>query len=745
MNKFELEVRCSLEDSYVSFDQEDKVFHLHNDKISYLMKIEDNNVLNHLYFGKAIKRYSGNKSYPRRYRGFSGNVPGNPERGYSKDTLPQEYSSHGSMDYRIPASIIRRENGSNIHDLRYYDYKIESGKPNLVGLPQSYVESADEATTLIITLKDRFQEIYVDLYYTIYHDRAVITRSAKVTNKTSESIALEKISSMQLDLTNNGVYDQVISLPGAHMHERQINREDINSGIRSFQSRRGESSHQMNSFITLLNHDTSEFAGPAIGLNFVYSGNHDFELEKDQINQLRVLVGINSYNFSWNLKSGEEFQTPEVIMVYSDTGLNDMSNTFHHLLRERVARGNYKMKERPIVINNWEATFFDFTDEKIKKIVDEAANMGIEMFVLDDGWFGHRNTDNSSLGDWFEYKHKLLMGLKGMSDYVHQKGMKFGLWFEPEMISIDSKLYREHPDYLMQEPNRDPSPSRDQFVLDMGRKEVRQNVEMQMTKLLDSVDIDYVKWDMNRNMSDVYSIALDKHNQGEASHRYILGVYELMDHLTTKYKDILWEGCSGGGGRFDAGLLYYMPQSWTSDNTDAVERMKIQYGTSLAYPVSSMTAHVSAVPNQQTGRITPLKTRGDVAMSGVLGYELDLTKLNDDEKAEIKRQVDQYKKVRKLVQYGDYIRLKSPFESNIASWMFVNHEKTDVLMFVSRILSSGQPVFHEIFLKGLNPDYKYRDVDTGKTYFGDELMNLGIYIPDFNGDFQSKIYHFKKM
>lgn len=649
--------------TYIEFNQETQVFHLRNNEISYIAQIEEDGVFNHLYFGKAIKHYNGNKKYLRRDRGFSGNVPGNSERAYSKDTLPQEYSSHGSMDYRLPASIIRRENGSNLHDLRYHDYRIEAGKPELEGLPHSYVLNEDEATTLTVVLKDRDQEIYLELAYTIYHERPVITRSVKVLNQTNETVIVEKIASMQMDLTNSGVYDEVISLPGAHLRERQINREKIHSGIQSFESRRGASSHHMNSFIALVNHDTNELSGPAIGMHLVYSGNHAFELEMDQINQVRVLAGINDYNFSWELSSNEAFQTPEVILTYSDQGLNGMSGSLHHLLRERVARGEHQFKERPVLVNNWEATYFDFDSKKIEQIVDEAADLGIEMFVLDDGWFGHRSSDNSSLGDWFEYEGKLKDGLKGIADYVHDKGLQFGVWFEPEMISIDSKL----------------------------------------------------------------------------------GVYELMENLLARYPKILWEGCSGGGGRFDAGFLYYMPQSWPTDNTDAVERLKIQYGTSLAYPISSMTAHVSAVPNHQTGRITSLKTRGDVAMSGVFGYELDLTEMSEEEKMIVKKQVQQYQEIRPLVQFGEFYRLNSPFEGNLTAWMFVSDDKAEALVMMARTSASAQPVFHEVFLTGLDENTCYQDQVTNQQYFGDELMNLGVNVPDFYGDFQTTLLHLKKV
>lgn len=729
---------------FITVDEAAGIFHLHNDEISYITQVEDEQVLSHIYYGKRISHYNNHKQYLRRDRGFSGNVPGQELRTYSKDTLPQEYSSHGSMDYRIPASIIRRENGSNLHDFRYNSYQLIAGKPALDGLPAAYVENEDEASTLMITLKDRDQAIYLDLFYTIYHDRAVIARSAKVRNQTNAAVSIEKVASMQLDLTNSGRYTDVLSLPGAHVRERQVAREVLTNGTKTFESRRGTSSHHMNSFIALMGADANEFNGEVLGLQLVYSGNHQFEIEKDQIDQLRVVAGINPYNFSWQLNSQESFQTPEVLLVYSHQGLNQMSKTYHELLRERVARGSHRDKERPILVNNWEATYFDFTSKKIEQIVDEAADLGIEMFVLDDGWFGARTSDNSSLGDWFEFNGKLADGLKGLADYVHSKGLKFGLWFEPEMISIDSQLYRQHPDYLMQEPGRTPSSSRDQHLLDMGRKEVRENIQQQLENILDEVPIDYIKWDMNRSMSDAYSVALSPERQGETAHRYMLGVYELLENLTTKYSNILWEGCSGGGGRFDAGFLHYMPQSWASDNTDAVERLKIQYGTSIAYPTSSITAHVSAVPNHQTGRVASLKTRGEVAMCGVFGYELDLTLLTESEKTEIKEQIAFYQNVRPLVQFGTFIRLQSPFNSNTAAWMFVDKEKSEALVFITRILAEAQPLFHEVRLAGLESTAIYTDTATGESYAGDELMNLGVYFPDFYGDFQTKLMYLKK-
>ena len=733
------------EKNFILFDEKSRVFHLRNTFLSYLIKIEESNVLAHIYFGKPVKQYKDNKNYPRRDRGFSGNIPLNPDRSLSKDTLPQEYSSHGSMDFRTPASIIQRKNGSDLLDLRYDSHYITDGKPDIEDLPQTYVLDKSEAQTLVISLKDRETAIYFDLFYTIFSDRAVITRSVKIRNETRETIKLEKAASFQLDFAHTRRFDEVIALPGAQVNERQISRQSLLSGTKVFESRRGTSSHHMNNFIALVHHHTTENTGEAIGLQFVYSGNHSFELEKDQINQLRVVGGINSHCFSWELNANQSFQTPEMILSYSSQGLNKMSQIHHELLRERIARGRHQFAERPILVNNWEATYFDFNSEKIKAIIDEAKELGIEMFVLDDGWFGKRDADNSSLGDWFEYEGKLTNGLREIADYAHSKGLKFGLWFEPEMISIDSELYRTHPDFLMQEPGRMPSASRSQHVLDFTRLDVRQTIEKQMRKILDTIPLDYIKWDMNRSLSDIYSITLDPLRQGEVAHRYMLGLYELLEHLTADYPEILWEGCSGGGGRFDAGFIYYMPQSWTSDNTDAVERMKIQYGTSLAYPISSITAHVSAVPNHQTGRSTSLKTRGETAMSAVFGYELDLTKLSPEEKKQVKDQIISYQTIRPVIQYGHYYRLASPFEENIAAWMFVSPKQDEAIVFLGRILASAQPAFHEVYLMGLDDEALYQEQTSKRIFSGAELMAVGLYFPDFQGDFQTELLHFKKL
>ena len=725
----------------ITFDEKNKVFHLHNDQISYLISIEDGGTLSHLYFGKSIKAYHGELRYPRLDRGFSGNLPGSLDRTFSKDSLPQEYSSAGEMDFRTPAMIVRQPDGSNAVFLTYENYQIVPGKPELKGLPHAWVKNKDEAETLIITLKDKFSELRFDLLYTIYRDRSVIVRSTKVRNAGKETVKIEKVASMQMDFVDHDF--DMITLPGAHAHERRVERNKVNQGIHVYSSIRGTSSHQMNPFVALVDQDTNEFAGDAYGFAFVYSGNHKFEVEKDPYAQTRIVVGINDYNFSWMLNAQESFQTPEVLMVYSDQGLNKMSQAFHSIIHDRIMRSKYKDQVRPIVVNNWEATYFDFDEDKLKPIVDKAKELGIEMFVLDDGWFGHRDDDNSSLGDWQVFEKKFPHGLDHFANYVHQQGLKFGLWFEPEMISIDSNLYQKHPDYLMHVPGRTPSPARNQYLLDLGRAEVRNNIFDQMKAILDSGKIDYIKWDMNRHLSDIYQADLPADRQGEVYHRYVLGLDDLLEKIVDRYPDLLIEGCSGGGGRFDAGMAYYNPQIWASDDSDAIDRLSIQYGTSLVYPQSMMTSHVSVSPNEQNGRITPFKTRGIVAMWGDLGYELDLTKLSESDQKSVAEQVAEYKKIRAVTQYGTFYRLKNAQEGNQCAWETVSADKNEVILSTVKVMASAQPYFTKTKLVGLDPNKQYEDQVTHQVYGGDELMNLGIYDPVEHGDFMAYQYHFK--
>ncbi|WP_233004708.1 alpha-galactosidase [Exiguobacterium aurantiacum] len=724
----------------IHVNETERVFHLSNAVFSYVLRIEEGNVLTNEYFGQAISTYRGGRKYPRVDRSFSPNFPEATDRLYSLDTILQEYPGYGTGDYRTPAQVIRHEDGSTVTDFRYKSYEIVTGKPRLDGMPSTYVEQDEEAETLIITLEDPKERLTARLVYTVYRDRPVLARSARIENEGAETHYLQKAASLSLDLPLQEL--EVITLNGMWGRERMMEREPVKRGVKVFDSKRGSSSHQMNPFLALVSPETTEYAGEAVGFSLVYSGSHQMLLERDPYGQTRVQLGINEFGFEWRLDPGACFQTPEVNIVYSANGTMEMSQAFHALYRERLARGTFRDADRPILINNWEATYFDFDEAKIKSIVDESATLGIELFVLDDGWFGRRDDDYTSLGDWFEYEQKIPNGLKGLADYIHTKGMKFGLWFEPEMISRESELFKQHPDWAIQIPGRGLSKGRDQYVLDFSRKEVRDNIVQQMTEVLDRVPIDYLKWDFNRNVTEVFSTSLPSDRQGEVLHRYVLGLYEVLETITSRYPNILFESCSGGGGRFDPGMLYYMPQTWTSDNTDAIARLKIQHGTSMVYPISSMGAHVSAVPNHQTHRETSLEMRGNVAMAGVFGYELDVTEMSEDEKAIVKQQVVFYQEHRRTFQYGTFYRLESAFDSNHPSWMFVSEE--EVIVCDYSVLSETAPLIRLLKLRGLDTTAVY-EVE-GQHYGGDELMHVGLYIePIVKGDFVSKLYVLKKV
>lgn len=724
----------------IHVNETERVFHLSNAVFSYVLRVEEGNVLTSEYFGQAISAYRGGRKYPRVDRSFSPNFPEATDRLYSLDTILQEYPGYGTGDYRTPAQVIRHEDGSTVTDFRYKSYEIVTGKPRLDGMPSTYVEQDEEAETLIITLEDPKERLTARLVYTVYRDRPVLARSVRIENEGAETHYLQKAASLSLDLPLQEL--EVITLNGMWGRERMMEREPVKRGVKVFDSKRGSSSHQMNPFLALVSPETTEYAGEAVGFSLVYSGSHQMLLERDPYGQTRVQLGINEFGFEWRLDPGACFQTPEVNIVYSANGTMEMSQAFHALYRERLARGTFRDADRPILINNWEATYFDFDEAKIKSIVDESAALGIELFVLDDGWFGRRDDDYTSLGDWFEYEQKIPNGLKGLADYIHTKGMKFGLWFEPEMISRESELFKQHPDWAIQIPGRGLSKGRDQYVLDFSRKEVRDNIVQQMTEVLDRVPIDYLKWDFNRNVTEVFSTSLPSDRQGEVLHRYVLGLYEVLETITSRYPNILFESCSGGGGRFDPGMLYYMPQTWTSDNTDAIARLKIQHGTSIVYPISSMGAHVSAVPNHQTHRETSLEMRGNVAMAGVFGYELDVTEMSEDEKAIVKQQVAFYQEHRRTFQYGTFYRLESAFDSNHPSWMFVSEE--EVIVCDYSVLSETAPLIRLLKLRGLDTTAVY-EVE-GQRYGGDELMHVGLYIePIVKGDFVSKLYVLKKV
>lgn len=724
----------------ITFNKEQQVFHLCNNQISYLIEVEEHGYLAHLYFGKKINHYSGHYQYVRDMRSFGPYPEAADHDTFSLDTVMLEYPGYGFGDFREPAYNFKLKDGSRITDFRYDSFEIVQGKCAIEGLPHLYTNQATEAETLIITLKDDVAKLRLKLNYTIYQDYATVIRSTTLINDSAETVEINQLASQALDFPNRSF--ELIHLNGAWGRERQLTREKIEIGTKVLDSKRGSSSHHQNPFVTLVEPTTTEFQGEAYGFCLVYSGNHQTVIEKDNYSQTRVVMGMNPFNFAWQLPAGESFHSPEVVNVYSNQGLNQMSKTYHDLFNHHLIRGEHQLKERPVLINNWEATYFDFDDAKIHGIVDEAQALGIEMFVLDDGWFGERKDDHRSLGDWYEFEGKLEQGLEGIAQYVHDKGMKFGLWFEPEMISKDSDLHRAHPDWVLSVPGRPRSLSRQQHVLDFSRADVRDHIYQQMTAILDRVPIDYIKWDMNRNMTEVYSLLLDPEMQGEVSHRYILGLYEFMEKLTQAYPHILFESCSGGGGRYDAGMLYYMPQTWTSDNTDPIARLKIQYSTSLVYPISTMGAHVSAIPNHQTGRETSLDIRGNVAMSGVLGYELDLTTLSEEEKALIVKQVDFYKEHRQLLQFGDFVRLKSPYEENEVAWMFVSKDKKEAIVFYFRVLVEASAPYVTLKLAHLDETLEYQIAN--HVISGDALMNIGMYIdPKLHGDYATQAFILK--
>lgn len=724
----------------ITFNKEQQVFHLCNNQISYLIEVEEHGYLAHLYFGKKINHYSGHYQYVRDMRSFGPYPEAADHDTFSLDTVMLEYPGYGFGDFREPAYNFKLKDGSRITDFRYDSFEIVQGKCTIEGLPHLYTNQETEAETLIITLKDDVAKLRLKLNYTIYKDYATVIRSTTLINDSAETVEINQLASQALDFPNRSF--ELIHLNGAWGRERQLTREKIEIGTKVLDSKRGSSSHHQNPFVTLVEPTTTEFQGEAYGFCLVYSGNHQTVIEKDNYSQTRVVMGMNPFNFAWQLPAGESFHSPEVVNVYSNQGLNQMSKTYHDLFNHHLIRGEHQLKERPVLINNWEATYFDFDDAKIHGIVDEAQALGIEMFVLDDGWFGERKDDHRSLGDWYEFEGKLEQGLEGIAQYVHDKGMKFGLWFEPEMISKDSDLHRAHPDWVLSVPGRPRSLSRQQHVLDFSRADVRDHIYQQMTAILDRVPIDYIKWDMNRNMTEVYSLLLDPEMQGEVSHRYILGLYEFMEKLTQAYPHILFESCSGGGGRYDAGMLYYMPQTWTSDNTDPIARLKIQYSTSLVYPISTMGAHVSAIPNHQTGRETSLDIRGNVAMSGVLGYELDLTTLSEEEKALIVKQVDFYKEHRQLLQFGDFVRLKSPYEENEVAWMFVSKDKKEAIVFYFRVLVEASAPYVTLKLAHLDETLEYQIAN--HVISGDALMNIGMYIdPKLHGDYATQAFILK--
>ena len=721
----------------IVYSKSDRTFTIQTKNTTYQMQVDPYGFLLHLYYGK--KTDGSCMDYLLTYydRGFSGNpFDAGDDRTYSMDALPQEYPSYGTGDYRSTALIVENADGSTACDLRYRSHHIFNGKYKIPGLPAVYADET-ESQTLEIVMEDAVTGVEVTLQYGVLPDYDVITRSEKIVYRSEGKICIRKAQSACLDFVQ-GKYD-LLTFYGRHAMERTMQREPVTHGSHVIGSVRGTSSHQYNPMMILADENTTDQYGNCYAMSFVYSGNFKGETLKDQFGQTRALMGLQDEMFSYPLAEGETFYTPEVLLTFSGSGMNLLSQNLHRCIRQHICRGKYKESVRPVLVNSWEASYFDFDGDTLYELAKEAKYAGIDMLVLDDGWFGKRDDDNSGLGDWFVNEKKLGGTLGDLIKKINNLGVKFGIWVEPEMISEDSDLYREHPDWALTIPGRNPVHARNQLVLDFSRKEVVDHIFDQICKVLDQGNIEYVKWDMNRSLMDVFSRGTE--DQGRVMYDYVLGLYDFLERIVTRYPDLLIEGCSGGGGRFDAGMMYYTPQIWCSDNTDALDRLQIQYGTSFGYPVSAVGSHVSAVPNHQTGRITSLHTRGVVAMAGTFGYELNLGKLSEEEKQEIRLQVEEYRKFAPLIQTGLYYRLSDPAREEYAAWAFVSEDQKEVLLNVVLQEIHGNMTVNYVKLQGLKCSAIYRDTETGKIYNGAALMEAGIPMPVEMGEFKAYQMH----
>ena len=725
----------------VFYDTLTRTFRLDTPKTSYMMQVLEGGYLCHLYWGGKIdaaslgflsRRHSGDEEAVKESAPYPGRL----------GIMPQEFPPEGTSDFRVSAVHISAGQEVAASDFRYKKHEIIPGKPPIEGLPATYA-GEEEAATLAITLWDEWSQTEAILWYTVFEDVDAIVRRVTVVNRSTVPCTIERLFSACIDFPRDS--HDVIYLHGGWADERNIERKPLPRAILSVQSGRGISSHEHNPFIALCDKETTESYGDVYGLSLVYSGSFAAVTEVDNQPAARVLIGLNPDTFSWSLQPGEKFDSPEAVLVYSSAGLNGMSREYHRLYRHNLCKSKWKTAQRPILINNWEATYFDFNKEKLLALVKESAEAGVELFVLDDGWFGQRDSDDSSLGDWVENTEKLGGTLSELSEAIHGLGMKFGLWFEPEMISPDSDLYRAHPDWCLHTGRRPRTTARNQLVLDMARDDVTEFVINAVSKVLEGGAVDYVKWDMNRSLTEVGASLPEQGNHGEMHHRYMLGVYKVIDALTSRFPDILFEGCAGGGGRFDPGMLHYMPQIWTSDNTDAVQRLKIQYGTSLVYPPCAMSAHVSASPNHQMNRSTPLTTRFHASLTGSFGYELNLCKMSTEEKQEISKQIEEYKGYRELLSNGVFYRLINPFEGNRCAWMTVSQDKSQALASYFVMLGDNKKLPLTLRLCGLDAGKRYKERATGAVYSGNVLMNVGLPLPALWGDFLSHTVYLEEV
>lgn len=735
----------------ILFNGEDMTVTLHTAHTTYQMQIDQWGRLSHLYYGRKLGQDCLAGLYPQADRGFSPDYyETRHQRGaVSPDTCLQEYTGFNVGDFRLSCLEVTDSTGAAGADFRYTGHRIEQGKYSLPGLPAAHDEDS-EAETLVIEMEDPVLGLHLELLYGVFERQDMLTRTARLTNTGNGKIVLDKAASMCLDIPF-GRWD-LLHFYGRHAMERQPERRPLLNGIQTVSSKRGASSHHHNPFVVLCAHEATEDMGDCYGAMLAYSGNHRTDIELDYTGAVRLVSGIHDEQFRWALEPGETFITPEVLLTFTHQGLTALSQRYHRFLRKNICRSLFRDVRRPILINSWEAAYFDFDSEKIYSIAKQASELGVELLVLDDGWFGKRDDDNSGLGDWYINERKLPGGLTPLIERIHGLGMKFGLWVEPEMVNEDSDLYRAHPDWALTLPGRKPAMGRNQLVLDLSRAEVVDHLTNAISDLLRSHKIDYIKWDMNRNMSDVYSRAFPAERQGEIFHRYMLGLYTLLERLTTAFPNVLFEGCAGGGGRFDAGMLAYFPQIWCSDDTDAIERLVIQYGTSFGYPISTVGSHVSACPNHQTGRCTPLGTRAVVAMAGTFGYELDLNTLTAEEKEEVREQIRYFDRNYDLIQYGDYFRLTN-LNEDFTAWQLTGSHETLVSLVLSHPRANASPI--HFLLKGLDAEGSYRITEqrifgsrsmpfgiegaslAGRTYSGAALMYAGITLPQLFGDYPS--------
>lgn len=726
----------------ISFNESNGCFTINTKNTTYQMQVDEYGYLLHLYYGAKTEGYM-NYLLTFADRGLSGNPydAGN-DRTYSLDTLPQEFPVQGVGDFRSPLLIVKDENGSFGIDLRFKEYEITDGKYSLEGLPAVYENGkADDAKTLKIVLVNERLSFKVTLLYGVLPHLDIITRSAIIENCGNNLFTVEKAQSACLDFVN-GNYD-IITFCGRHTMERIVERKPISHSSTLITSRRGTSSHQQNPFVIFADKTANETSGKCWGMMFVYSGGFQAEAELDQYNQTRIQIGLSEEKLSYPVYSGETLTLPEVILSFSENGFEKLSHNYHSVIQKHICRGKFRDAARPVLINSWESSYFDFTGESILELAVQAKSLGMDLLVMDDGWFANRFDDNRALGDWYVNEEKIGSSLKELVNKINGLGLSFGIWFEPEMVNEDSDLYRNHPDWALISPNGKPVRGRNQLVLDFSRKEVRDYIFNAICTILDSANIEYLKWDCNRSISDVYSHTAD--NQGRVLYDYVLGLYEVLEKLNERYPDLLIEGCSGGGGRFDAGMLYYTPQIWCSDNTDAIDRTKIQYGTSFAYPACTVSAHVSACPNHQTGRTTPIETRYAVASSGVLGYELNLSKLGEDEKEIIKKQISDYRRDREIVLNGEHYRLNSPYNDEQTAWQFVSSDKKLSIVSVVTTDIHGNMLTRYVKPRGLEKNTFYRIVETDKIYPSDALMDCGFPLPLEFGEYNSYVYHLERL